>query len=150
EVSAFDYLLKPIRPERLARTLQRTRAAWVASRGAAGAPAQAPRGRVFIRDGERCWLIDPVEIALLEAEGNYTRVCFGANRPLVARTLQSLEARLDPAMFFRASRTHIVNLQMVEGVEPGVDGAYTVVMRGGGRVPVSRRQSRRLRGSLSL
>ena len=105
---------------------------------------------MFIRDGERCWLIDPVEIALLEAEGNYTRVCFGANRPLVARTLQSLEARLDPATFFRASRTHIVNLQMVEGVEPGVDGAYTVVMRGGRRVPVSRRQSRRLRESLSL
>jgi two-component system LytT family response regulator len=147
-VNALDYLLKPIRPERLAQTLERTRAAWGARRTAA-APARAS-GRVFVRDGEKCWLIEPTDIVMLEAEGNYTRVIFGANRPLVPRSLQSLEARLEPHTFFRASRSHIVNLRMVEQVETAVDGSYVVVLRGGRRVPVSRRQSRKLRETLSL
>jgi len=149
DVNAVDYLLKPIRPERLAQTLERTRAAWTASPRAAGAAAPVP-GRVFVRDGDKCWLIEPSEIVVLEAEGNYTRVVFGANRPLVPRTLQSLETRLDPRTFFRVSRSHIVNLTMVEQIETEVDGSYVVVLRGGRRVPVSRRQSRRLRDTLSL
>lgn len=148
EVNAFDYLLKPVRPERLAQTLDRLRTTWAASRQA-GEMRVTP-GRVFVRDGERCWLVDPAEIMLLEAEGNYTRLHFGPNRALVARPLQSLEARLDPALFFRASRSHIVNLKMVVGVETGVDGSYTINLPGGRRVAVSRRQSRRLRENLSL
>ena len=75
---------------------------------------------------------------------------FGANRPLVPRTLQSLEARLDPRTFFRVSRSHIVNLKMIEQIEPAADGSYIVMLKGGRRVPVSRRQSRRLRETLSL
>src|SRR5262249_17714384 len=73
DANAIDYLLKPIRPERLAQTLERTRAAWSAP---AGAATPAP-GRVFVRDGDKCWLIEPTEIVVLEAEGNYTRVVFG-------------------------------------------------------------------------
>jgi two-component system LytT family response regulator len=146
DVNAIDYLLKPIRPERLAQTLERTRAAWTAP---APAAAAAP-GRVFVRDGEKCWLIEPTEIVVLEAEGNYTRVVFGVNRPLVPRTLQSLEARLDARIFFRASRSLIVNLRMIEQIEPAVDGSYVLMLKGGRRVPVSRRQSRRLRETLSL
>jgi two-component system LytT family response regulator len=150
EVNALDYLLKPIRPERLAQTLGKTRAAWQASKRSAGTPPASAIGRVFIRDGEKCWLIEPSEIALLEAEGNYTRVVFGANRPLLARPLHSLETRLAGGPFFRASRSHIFNLKMVESVETDVDGSYIVVLRGGRRVAVSRRQSRRLRETLSL
>ena len=146
DVNAIDYLLKPIRPERLAQTLERTRAAWTAPTAAA---TPAP-GRVFVRDGDKCWLIEPTDIIVLEAEGNYTRVVFGANRPLVPRTLQSLEARLDPRTFFRVSRSHIVNLKMIEQIEPAADGSYIVMLKGGRRVPVSRRQSRRLRETLSL
>jgi two-component system, LytTR family, response regulator len=150
DINALDYLLKPIRPERLAQTLQRTRATWAAAqRSVAGAAAPVP-GRVFVRDRDRCWLIEPAEIVVFEAEGNYTRVVFGNNRPLVPRSLQSLELRLDPATFFRVSRSHIVNLKMVEQVETAIDGSYVVVLRGGRRVAVSRRQSKRLRENLSL
>ena len=146
DVNAIDYLLKPIRPERLAQTLERTRAALTAPVAAA---APAP-GRVFVRDGDKCWLIEPTDIVVLEAEGNYTRVVFGANRPLVPRTLQALEARLDPGVFFRVSRSHIVNLRMIDQIETDVDGSYIAILRGGRRVAVSRRQSRRLRETLSL
>jgi two-component system LytT family response regulator len=148
EVNAFDYLLKPIRPERLAATLERTRRAW-AARSASGR-ARSVSDRVFVRDGERCWIIALADIALCEAEGNYTRVHFGTNRPLIRRSLQTLEARLDPAVFFRVSRSHIVNLRFIEAMAPAVDDSYTVRLRGGQLVPVSRRQSRRLRDTLSL
>ena len=160
EINALDYLLKPIAAERLAQALDRARQQM--EREPSGARAQLkreteregsaerPLDRVFVRDGERCWLIDVAEIRLFEAEGNYARVYFGANRPLVLKSLQALEARLNPALFFRVSRSHIINLHAVEGLETDVDGGMTVALRGGHHVKVSRRQSRRLRDELSL
>ena len=145
DVNAFDYLLKPIRPERLAAALDKIRRGW-----AAGSRRRPAFERIFVRDGERCWLVDLAEVVLFESEGNHTRLNFGSNRPLIARSLQSLEARLDPAIFFRSSRSHIINLKSVESVETEIDGTYIVLLRGGRRLAVSRRQSRRLRETLSL
>jgi two-component system LytT family response regulator len=142
EVNAFDYLLKPIRPERLAAALDKVRAAPAAAR-------PAPE-RIFVREGDRCWIVALMEIALFEAEGNYARIYFGSNRPLIRSSLNALEARLDSSVFFRASRSHIVNLRCVESVESGVDDSYTVRLRNGRMVAVSRRQSQRLRETLSL
>ena len=105
---------------------------------------------MFVRDGERCWLVDVAEIRLFEAEGNYARVYFGSNRPLILKSLQALEARLHPAVFFRVSRSAIINLHAVENVETDVDGGLMVALKGGPAVKVSRRQSRRLRDELSL
>jgi two-component system LytT family response regulator len=142
EVNAFDYLLKPIRPERLAVALDKVRAA---PRVAHPAPE-----RIFVREGERCWIVALTDVALFESDGNYARVYFGQNRPLIRSSLNALEGRLDASVFFRASRTHIVNLRFVESVESDVDDSYTVRLRGGQTVPISRRQSQKLRETLSL
>ena len=151
EVNAFDYLVKPIRPERLAAAVERTRRVWSERAQATGAVKTRGAGdRVFVRDGERCWIVTLADVALFEAEGNYTRIVFGSNRPLIRSTLQAVEQRLDPATFFRASRAHIINLRFVDAVEPAVDNGYVVRLRTGQQVPVSRRQSRRLRDTLSL
>jgi two-component system LytT family response regulator len=151
EVNAFDYLLKPIRPERLATALGKARDAWNAARAAPPAPQKRTwSDRVFLRDGERCWIVALADIELFEADGNYARAFFRNERPMVRTPMQALEARLDPAVFFRASRRHIINLRHVEAIEDGVDEAYTVRLRGGRAVPISRRQSRRLRETLSL
>ena len=147
EINAIDYLLKPIAPERLAQALDRARAAAARLKPR---PPESALDRVFVRDGERCWLVDVAEIRLFEAEGNYARVYFGANRPLILKSLQALEGRLDPARFFRVSRSAIVNLHAIECVETDVDGGLTAALKGGPTVKVSRRQSRRLRDELSL
>jgi two-component system LytT family response regulator len=140
EVNALDYLMKPIAPARLAAALAKVR------------PRSAPvrLERVFVRDGDRCWIVALPDISLLESEGNYTRVHFNGQRPLIRRSLNTLEGQLDPAMFFRANRQEILNLKWIEKVDLGVAGGLSVTLRGGRAVEMSRRQSGRLREVLSL
>jgi two-component system LytT family response regulator len=140
EVNALDYLLKPIVPSRLAAALGRVR-------------PRSDRGRleqVFVRDGERCWIVRIPDIFLLESEGNYTRVYFGTERPLIRRSLNTLQEQLDPAVFFRAGRKEIVNLKWIDKVDIAIAGGLLITLRGGRTVEMSRRQSTRLREILSL
>jgi two-component system LytT family response regulator len=140
EVNALDYLLKPVAQNRLAAALARVR------------PRTEPARleQVFVRDGERCWIVRLPDIFLLESEGNYTRVYFASERPLIRRSLNALEDQLDPAMFFRAGRKEIVNLKWIENVDISVAGGLVVTLRGGRTIEMSRRQSSKLREILSL
>jgi two-component system LytT family response regulator len=140
DANALDYLLKPIAPARLAAALKKLR----------GRRPTPPLGKLFLRDGERCWIVGFEEIDLLESEGNYTRVCFREEHPLVPGTLAAFEERLNPAAFFRASRSQIVNLNSIVAAELGVAGNLVVRLRGGHEVELSRRQSVRLKEILSL
>ncbi|MGH7937093.1 MAG: LytR/AlgR family response regulator transcription factor, partial [Bryobacteraceae bacterium] len=96
DFGALDYLLKPIEPARLARALERL-AEPAEKRGTEGETptfSESPLGesdQVFLKDGDRCWLARVSDIRLLESEGNYARVYFGENRPLIPRSLQTLE-----------------------------------------------------------
>jgi two-component system, LytTR family, response regulator len=150
ELNAVDYLLKPIAPERLAEAMRRVRERMQA-RAADQEKAQsaATLEQVFVRDGERCWLVRMEEIALLRSEGNYTRVVFGQNQPLIPRSLAQIEPRLDAKVFFRANRAEIINLRRVTEVAPEGDG-YCVTLRGGPSVAVSRRQAKAMREMLAL
>jgi two-component system, LytTR family, response regulator len=150
EVNAFDYLLKPVRPERLAAALEKVRATLTSARERPPERPRAAADRVFLRDGERCWIVQWAEIALFEVDGNYARAYFASNRPLIRVSLNSLETRLDPSMFFRASRQHIVNLRFIESVETTPDDTYIIHLKNKSEVPVSRRQSRHLRENLGL
>jgi len=152
EVSALDYLVKPITPERLAVSLGRARKAVAALSmdSASKTVGQSALHQIFVRDGERCWIVRLADIPLMESEGNYTRLHFGGSAPLVYRSLAAIESRLDSKTFFRANRSQIVNLNWVEAVENDIDGRLIVKLRGGKQVEISRRQSRRLRELLSL
>ncbi len=140
EVNALDYLLKPVAPARLAAALAKVRIA----------PRQERLERVFVRDGERCWIVRLPDIFLLESEGNYTRVWFANERPLIRRSLNTFEEHLDAAVFFRASRRQMINLKWIEKVDIAVSGGLVVTLRGGHTVEMSRRQSARLREAMSL
>jgi two-component system LytT family response regulator len=139
EVSAIDYLLKPVDPRRLAVALGRVRR---------DEPAQVAIDRLFIRDGGDCWLVRLDEVCLLASEGNYVRVHWGGRSPMLARSLTSLEPRLDPRRFFRANRHQIVHLDYVDSIEAGVGGRLHVQLRGGPEVEISRRQARLFRERL--
>jgi two-component system LytT family response regulator len=140
EVNALDYLLKPIAPARLAAALARLRPQ----------PRAGRLDQVFVRDGDRCWIVRVPDIFLLESEGNYTRVCFGSERPLIRRSLNALESQLDPSLFFRAGRKEILNLKWIDKVDLSVSGGLIVTLRCGRTVEMSRRQSARLKEVLSL
>jgi two-component system, LytTR family, response regulator len=145
EVSALDYLLKPIAADRLDAALDRVRR-MIGPREAGPGRKQ----RVFVRDGERCWIVAIEDIRVLESEGNYTRVYFAGNHPLIYKSLNALEARLDPAVFFRASRSHIVNLRDIQSLQPQAEGGLVATLTGGLKIGISRRQARKLREVMSL
>ena len=143
EVNALDYLLKPVAPDRLAAALARIS-------GAKPRPAVGGDQQIFVKDGERCWFVALKDIVLLESEGNYTRLFFGANRPLVLRSLNYLEERMDPALFFRASRKHILNLKFIDGIDAWANGGFLVRLKGNFQVEMSRRQAQKFKEVMSL
>lgn len=150
ELEALDYLVKPVSPRRLSQALDRARQRLAALTAPVPAPldlARQPLRQVFVRDGERCWLVRLADIALFQSEGNYTRVFFAGHRPLIPRALAALESRLDPGIFFRANRAEIVSLRWIEGIEPEVDGGYTLRLRAwpaGGQEQAARGRTRAL------
>lgn len=154
EVNALDYLLKPIEPKRLADAIHKVSEAFQkenqaiqesASRGLLGEMDQ-----VFVKDGERCWFVKLGDIRLFESVGNYAKVFFGNNKPLILKSLNALEERLDEKVFFRANRKHIVNLRMVDKVESYFNGGLMLELKGGDKIEVSRRQTVKFKEMMSL
>jgi two-component system, LytTR family, response regulator len=155
EFNALDYLLKPVDPARLAVALDKLRERVGAEGGAAGTPRAdatplAPEDKVFVREGERCWFVQVGDIRLLESEGNYTRVHFESAQPQLFRSLNAMEARLDPKTFFRANRRQMINLRWIDKIEPWFSGGLLVELKGGAKVELSRRQAQAFRERMSL
>jgi len=144
EVNALDYLQKPIQAARMASALQRC-----AARHHREAASTASR-KLFIKDGERCWFVALEDIRLFESDGNYTRVYFDHHQPLMLRSLNQLEEKLDPSRFFRASRRHIVNLDHVEQVAPNDAGGLDLTLRDQLAIEVSRRRAPQFKALTSI
>lgn len=138
DVSALDYLLKPIEPARFAQAVQK---AMLKVKPSDEQTTLASDGKVFIKDGERCWFVALDQIALFESEGNYTRVYFDQQRPLMLRSLNQLEARLDASKFLRVSRSQIVNMAFVENMVTNTSGGMTLTLKGDLKVSMSRRRA---------
>ncbi len=148
EVNAVDYLLKPIAPERLAASLSRLQL---------NPPPEPPslpfeiHDRVLLRTTERTWFVPLKSIRLLESVGNYTRVYFEDDSPLVLRSLSALEARLPAAYFFRASRTQILNIAHILRVEDYFGGGFYVHLKGQNHgIEISRRRANHFRKTMTL
>lgn len=152
EVNALDYLLKPIQSDRLAETISKL-AEKEKNKTSVSVMAERKLGlqdQVFVKDGDRCWFVSLSNVRMFESDGNYIKVYFDANRPMIHKSLNALDERLDERAFFRASRKHIVNLSWVEGIEPWFNGGLMVRLRGGDKVEVSRRQAAKFKDMMSL
>ena len=153
DVNALDYLMKPIEPKRLADAIQKLQQAEekeIAAQHALNRGMLKENDQVFVKDGERCWFVKLNEVRLFESVGNYAKVFFAGNKPLILKSLNALEERLDEKVFFRANRKHIVNMRMIEKIEPYFNGGLLLEIQGGEKVEVSRRQAVKFKEMMSL
>jgi two-component system LytT family response regulator len=145
DVSAVDYLLKPLDEERVHRAVDRAKA-----RGAVqqiGEPSAVSRllqemrkpkddylKYLPVKKSGRVLLQKVDDVSLFEAEGKYVKLHVGADRPLVRHAMHSLAAKLDPSKFIRVSRSSIVNIEHIVHLEPWSHGEWAVTLRSGSRV----------------
>ncbi len=151
EYSALDYLLKPIEPKRLEEAIRKVLSTnKQEAKKESSSSALKEDDQVFVKDGDRCWFVRLSSVKLFESEGNYVRLYFDENKPLILKTLNYLDERLDNKTFFRANRKHIINLKWVENIEPWLNGGLLVKLKGGNKIEVSRRQAAKFKDMLSL
>ena len=157
EVNALDYLLKPVEPRRLADALQklhlddnRNGISETEDEIVVNKSMLHENDQVFVKDGERCWFVKLADIRLFESVGNYAKIYFGLHKPLILKSLNALEERLDEKVFFRANRKHIVNLRLIEKIEPYFNGGLLLELKGGEKIEVSRRQTVKFKEMMSL
>lgn len=151
DYNALDYLLKPIEPKRLEESIKKIFEKRAKETAAQEHPEKLTEDdQVFVKDGDRCWFVKLANIRLFESEGNYVRLYFEENKPLILRTLNYLDERLDSKTFFRANRKHIINLKWVEAIDPWLNGGLLVKLKGGHKIEVSRRQSVKFKDIMSL
>jgi len=152
EVNAFDYLLKPIESERLkdclqklSKNIQEDTVENIATNVQSNSEMLGSSDQVFVKDGDKCWFVKLSKISAFESEGNYVRVYFENNKPLILKSLNSLEKRLSPDDFFRANRKFIINLNWIESMENWFNGGLRVSLTGGKQIEISRRQAAKLK-----
>ena len=168
EVNAVDYLLKPVEPERLERAIERVRRRVASERVADGgataseelrrivqyvAERQAGRTQLAVKVGERFQLIQSSDIIYAAlADDAITVVADTLTGTSSYRTLDELQANLDPAVFWRVRRSHLININKVKEIVPWFSRNYILKMQdaSGTEIPVSRAQTRRLRTHLNL
>ena len=151
EYNALDYLLKPVNAKRFALALEKAEAKLneKKSQNAKGNRLSAD-SQIFIKDGEACWLLKIGEISHFEIVGNYSRVFFGDEKPMLYKSLNQIEEKLPEDSFFRANRQQIVNTNYISGVIPWFNGKLKLTMQNGDEVEVSRRQSYLFKDKMSF
>ncbi|GGX54099.1 LytR/AlgR family response regulator transcription factor [Undibacterium squillarum] len=106
--------------------------------------------KIFVKDGDRCHLIDLIAIRYIESCKNYVQLFFGDQHAYVKKSMQSIQERLPVSLFFRASRQHLINLREISCIEESIRDGYMITMSDGKRIEVSRRQATELKNLLSL
>ena len=170
ETRALDYLLKPVRKERLALALDRAREAIAARRstayarqlrsviaqldnepttGAFAAPAVPTAERIEVRDGERVRFVATADVAWAEAKGPHVLLHTKQGVFEIRDTLARLEASLDTRRFVRIHRSFIVNLSQIKELQPWFGGDAVLVLHGGQQLKVSRTYRAQLRQRLN-
>ncbi|HEU0226825.1 MAG TPA: LytTR family DNA-binding domain-containing protein [Arachidicoccus soli] len=151
EVNALDYLQKPIESKRLEEAMRKLEQSQSSNRETRiDKNLLTDKDQFFVKDGEKCWFVKLADVRLFESAGNYAKVYFENQKPLILKSLNALEERLDERFFFRVNRKHIVNLKWIEKIEPYFNGGLLLELRDGEKVEVSRRQSVKFKEMMSL
>ncbi len=160
EFNALDYIMKPIDSARLSEAIQRIEEEQQSEIPSAKKEKSENEltvfDQVFVKDGEKCWFVRLGKVRLFESMGNYVRLHFDDQKPMILKSLNSLEERLDPKIYFRANRKHIINLNWIDKIEPWFSGGLLVTLKpgdigpGGEKIEISRRQAIKFKDLMSL
>jgi two-component system LytT family response regulator len=155
KINAVDYLLKPVDPERLAEAIQKIESNKEEEFESNLASNRKDRkltvdDRVFIKDGEKCYYPKLADVRYFESQGNYVKVFFNNDHPMILRSLNALEERLDGEDFFRANRKYIINLNWVQRIENWFNGGLKVFINEEESIDISRRQAIRFKDIMSI
>lgn len=173
EINALDYLVKPIRDERFAMAVNRVKEQVARGQGTRGQGTreQDTRGQgageqgareqggqdtreqgtrvgmqhLFVKEGDRYYMIKTEEISLIESAGNYAKIYFNQQKVLIKKSLNQLEQILDATVFFRVSRQEIINTTFISQMQALPNGQLSVKLKTGNTLTVSNRQSARLK-----
>ena len=158
EAGAIDYLLKPIRHERLEKAVERARklrrrpqavAEDIARIASAPEDAQASRGRRIVgKSGAEYFLLDPDDVLAFQAEGELVWIITAKNRFLAAQSLRTVEARLEKSQFQRVHRNAIVNVNHVRKMSPMTSQRWLLTLTNRQQLIVSKRQAHNIRSIL--
>ncbi|MEO1415102.1 MAG: LytTR family DNA-binding domain-containing protein [Bacteroidota bacterium] len=150
EYNALDYLQKPIKDERLQKALNKIKEQVQIMSSQEERKVLDEDSQVFVKEGEKCWFVSLRKVRLFEIVDNYTRIYFEDQKPMIPKTLNYMEKRLDPSVFFRANRQQIINLKWIQHVEPWFSGTLKIFLKDGTEVEVSRRQTARFKELMSF
>ena len=153
EVNAIDYLLKPIDQQRLQESIIRAKVEINKKTVVLENNAQKylnENDQVFVKDGEKCWFVKLANIRMFESAGNYSKVFFETHNPLILKSLNALEEKLDPKLFFRANRKFIINLKLIKKIQSNLNGGLLIEMMDNNKIDISRRQSVKFKEMMSL
>jgi two-component system LytT family response regulator len=153
EVHAVDYLLKPVRADRLAEALARVRerigrgvaTPSVVEVAAAARPGGQRLERILVRDGSEVRVIPTAAVDFIEARDDTVAIHSAGATHLKAQRLSSLEAGLDPRRFVRVHRSYIINIDRLRRIELYAKDSRIAILADGAKVPVSRSGYSRLR-----
>ena len=152
EYNALDYLLKPINAKRFEQAIVKAEIKLEDKNEPSSSTPERLTGnsQIFIKDGEKCWLVKIGDISHFEIVGNYTRVFFEGESPMLYKSLNQVEEKLPEKYFFRANRQQIINTNFITTVVPWFNGKLKLTMTNGDEVEVSRRQSYLFKDKMSL
>lgn len=150
EFNALDYLLKPVTGERLQAAVERCAAKHTEPQEPVTPEFKSRNDQIFVRDGEHCHFIRLSDVRLINVEGNYVRLHFLNTKAMLARSMNYIEEKLDPQVFFRANRQQIINMDYVANIEPWLNDGLLIKLKDGTEIEVSRRQAKELKQQLEI
>jgi len=147
DINAIDYLVKPIREERFIKSIEKVREKLTMHETG---KELSIHHKVFIKDGRKCHLVPLSDIRYIESIENYARFHFNDETAMMKKSLNLLEKKLDPSIFFRINRSKLINTNFISQVHPSFNNRLKIVLSRGEIFEVSSRQSVRFKSWNSL
>ena len=155
KINALDYLLKPVEPDILNSTIKKLENSseedfYYTDENNRSDRKLTIQDHIFLKDGEKCFFPELKDVRYFESQGNYVRVFFNDDRPMILRSLNALQERLSTEDFFRANRKYLINIHHIETIENWFNGGLKVKLSDQIEIEISRRQTIRFKENMLL